>query len=137
MEVPTWVLMSAGIYFILSTVLYLALIIGLIVAWGKIKPVLDEVQQQVRRIGDKTDAIATTAKGTVDNIQQKTTQILGAAEESSAHVTQRIRAASAALTTLFVAARIYGFVRGLASHHRDGASARARGEKTTASPVQK
>lgn len=134
---PEWWLIVSALFFIASFLLNVALIVGGWIAWKRIGPVLEELKGQVQRVGEKTEAIATTAKSTMDNVQRKTVQILGAAEESSARVTQKIGAASTALTALFVAARIIGFMRGMARNPRDGAPARARGSKSFASPRRK
>ena len=107
-----WVIVS-GICFLLSLVLNAVLIFVALKAWGKIGPLVDEAQKLVHNVGDKATSITTTAKSTVDNIHNKTTHILGSAEEASAEVARKVSAASAAITAIFVVTRVVGALRGM------------------------
>lgn len=108
---PLWWFVISGICFLISVLFNVALIVGGIVAWGRVSPALSELRQQIHRLGDQTSDIASTAKSTVENVHDRTEQILGSAQEASAVATHRIGAASAALTVIFVAARIAAFMR--------------------------
>ena len=112
-----WLWVS-GICFGMSILFNIALIVGGIAAWRKIDPVLSELRDQVRRLGDKTSHIATTAENTVELVQHKATQILGTAETASAEVTRKVSGVSAALTALFVVTRVAGAIRGLMHQQR-------------------
>jgi hypothetical protein len=61
-------------------------------------------------------------KSTVDNIQTKTTSILGSAESASAEVTKKVSAASAAITAIFVVTRLVGAIRGMQPHENGKAA---------------
>ena len=113
-EIPTWWLLVSGIAFAFSALLNIGLIIGGIIAWGTISPLLTQAQTQIKSLGDKGNQIAEKAKDTVDIVHDRATGILGTAEEASGRVTQRIGAASAALTGIFVILRIAAFARGMA-----------------------
>src|SRR5690349_4354643 len=102
MELPTWWIVVSGLAFLISILLNAALIIGGVVVWGKLGPLLTEARDQVKRIGDKAADITTTAKSTVDTVHDRTEQILGTAQDASANAVQRIGAASTALTAIFV-----------------------------------
>jgi hypothetical protein len=110
----TWVVVS-GLAFLFSLLLNLALVY---VVLAKVVPLLTQLQHQVKTVGDKAGSITTTAKATVDNIHSKTTQILGGAEEASAEVVRKVSAASAALTAVFVVARLVGAIRGMQAQNQ-------------------
>ncbi len=114
---PAWLWVS-GICFGMSIVLNLALIVGGIIFWSKIGPLIEDLRNQVKRLGDRANDITSTAKQTVDIVHNRTEKILGSAEEASANVSQRIGAASTALTTAFIAMRVIGFVRGIANEQK-------------------
>lgn len=111
--IPAWWFAVSGICFGISILFNIALIVGGIIAWSRIGPVLTELRDQVRRLGEQGQHIAETARSTVDTVHDRTTRILGTAEDASARVTQKVGAASAALTGLFVVMRIVGFARGI------------------------
>jgi hypothetical protein len=110
--INSWVVVS-GLCFLFSLVLNVVLIIVAIMAWKKIGPLVGDVQKLVTNVGEKANNITTTAKSTVDNIHNKTTHILGSAEEASAEVARKVSAASAAITAIFVVTRIVGALRGM------------------------
>jgi len=112
-EIPGWWFWISGAAFLVSMLLNIGLIVGGIIAWGRIRPVLAEARDQLRRVGDKTSDIADKARSTVETVHDRTQRLLGTAEQSSAEVTKRIGAASAAITALFVGLRIAGYARGL------------------------
>ena len=114
---PAWLWVS-GICFGMSILTNLVLIGVAIAAWGKIGPLISDLRGQIKQLSDKVNAITSTAKSTVDIVHSRTEKILGGAEEASSTVSQKIGAASTALTTVFVAMRIVGFVRGLAKEER-------------------
>jgi hypothetical protein len=108
-----WVQIVFGISCVVSILVNLGVLITLLMIYKKLNPVLTEVQSQVKKLGEKGNEIAVTAKATVDRVHDRTEQMLGTAQNASAHVTQKVGAASAALTTVFVALRVFGFARGL------------------------
>lgn len=107
-----WVIVS-GLCFLFTLILNAVLIFVALKAWGKIGPLVEDVQKVVHNVGDKATSITTTAKSTVDNIHNKTTQILGSAEDASAEVARKVSAASAAITAIFVVTRVVGALRGM------------------------
>ena len=109
-----WVQIALGASAIMAMVLNVILAIVLVVLISKLNPLIAELRGQVKKLGDKGNEIATTAKATVDRVHDRTEQMLGTAQNASAQVTQKVGAASAALTALFVTLRILGFARGLA-----------------------
>jgi hypothetical protein len=111
MQLPLWWLILSGAAFLVSVLLNVALIIGGLMIWGKLGPLLSEARDQVKRIGDKASDITTTAKTTVDIVQQRTGQILGTAQEASTDMVQRIGAASTALTAIFVVLKVANYAR--------------------------
>jgi len=114
-EIPTAWLWVSGVCFALSALLNVGLIIGGIIAWGKIGPLVSELQKQVKQLGDKGNQIADKAKTTVDIMHNRAESILGSAEDASGRVAQKIGAASAALTGAFVLLRVLAFARGMAT----------------------
>lgn len=115
--IPTIWLWVSGISFALAALLNIGMIVGGIIAWGKISPLLTQAQTQIKSLGDKGNEIADKAKGTVEIVHDRASSILGTAEEASGRVTQRIGAASAALTGIFVILRIVAFAKGMAQTH--------------------
>jgi hypothetical protein len=107
-----WVVVSA-ISFLLSLILNAVLIFVAIKVWGQVGPLVKDVKELVQNVGQKATSITTTAKSTVDNIHNKTTHILGSAEEASGEVARKVSAASAAITAIFVVTRIVGALRGM------------------------
>ncbi len=112
-EIPLWWLIVSGIGFGVSIVLNIVLIGLGIAVWSRIGPLVADLRSQVKQLGDRANNITTTAKTTVDLVHDRTERILGSADEASASVSQKIGAASAALTTVFVILRIAAFARGL------------------------
>ena len=110
---PDWWFILSGVCFGISILFNIAFIVGGIIAWKKLSPSLTELQTTVRDLGAKGSDIAETARSTVENVHDRAEQILGSAQDASARVSQRVGAASAAITTLFVALRIFGYARGL------------------------
>src|SRR3954451_12242679 len=122
MQLPTWWIVFSGLAFLTSFLLNVGLIIGGVVVWGKLGPLLTEARDQVKRIGDKANDITTTAKSTVDTVQSRTGQILGTAQEASTDVLQKVAAASTALTAAFVVLRIASYARSLSSNGKKSRS---------------
>ena|SRR5687767_3189294 len=110
-----WVQTVFAISCIISIVVNVGVLIALFMIYTKLSPLLNELKGQVKRLGDKGNEIATTAKATVDRVHDRTEQVLGTAQNASAQVTQKVGAASTALTALFVTMRLLGFARGLAA----------------------
>ncbi len=110
-----WVQIVFGISCIVAILVNVGVLIALLMIYTKLSPLLTELRTQVKRLGDKGNEIATTAKATVDRVHDRTEQVLGTAQNASANVTQKVGAASTALTALFVTLRLLGFARGLAA----------------------
>lgn len=113
---PLWWLIVSGLCFLISIIFNVALIAGAVMAWKKVGPILEEVREKVHVVGDKTTSIAQTAQDTMEKVHSRTSQILGTAESTSTEVTRKVGRASAALTALFITARIVGALRGMAGH---------------------
>src|SRR5438067_10952057 len=110
---PTpWIWLS-GTTFALSIVLNLILIFAMIKVITTVLPLVNDLKAQIHTITTKVDGITTNVKSTVDNIQVKTTAILGSAEEASSEVTRKVGAASAAITAISVVTRLVGALRGM------------------------
>src|SRR2546421_10025816 len=114
-EFPVWWLYISGACFLMSILFNLALVI---IALTKVVPLIGELQGQVKRLGDKADGIATTAKSTVETVRARTGRILGEAEGASAEVSTKISSASKLLTAIFLGVRIAGFVKGMAEEKK-------------------
>ena len=108
-----WVQLVFGISCIVSILVNVGVLFALFMIYSKLTPLLNELKGQVKRLGDKGNEIATTAKATVDRVHDRTEQVLGTAQNASTQVTQKVGAASTALTALFVTLRVLGFARGL------------------------
>ena len=108
-----WVQIVFGVSCIVSILVNVGVLIALFMIYSKLSPLLNELKGQVKRLGDKGNEIATTAKATVDRVHDRTEQMLGTAQNASANVTQKVGTASAALTAVFVTLRVLGFARGL------------------------
>ncbi len=115
---PDWWIWVSGTTFALSIVLNIVLIVAVIKVVTTVLPLVNELKTQIHTITTKVDGITTNVKSTVDNIQVKTTAILGSAEEASAEVTKKVGAASAAITAIFVVTRLVGALRGMQQHER-------------------
>lgn len=118
MQLPAWWIVVSGLAFLISILLNAALIVGGIIAWGKVGPLLTEARDQVKRLGDRAADITATAKSTVDTVHDRTEQILGTAQEASSTAVQKIGAASTALTTIFVVLRIASYARSLTANKK-------------------
>lgn len=111
MLVPTWWVWFSGVYFVVSMVWSVVLIVGLIMVYNKVMPLISEARIQVRRVTEQAKGIATKASNTADIVHVHTQNFLGNANSAGNLVTQQARNIGAALTGVLIAARVVNFVR--------------------------
>ena len=111
LQVPTWWVIFSGTYFIISILWSAGLVVGLIIAYQKVMPLISETRLQVRRVTDQAKGIATKASNTADIVHVHTQNFLGNANSAGNLVTQQAKSIGAALTGVLIAARVINFVR--------------------------
>jgi hypothetical protein len=149
--IPSVWLWISGLAYGSSIILNVVLVGVVFGLWKKMGPLLEEIRHEVGVVGDKADTIASkvvnitskaenVASGVQDvadkahdaatatieivsHLRERATGLFGHAEEESERVIKRVGAASATLTTAFLAVRIAGAVRSLfAGHHESDGS---------------
>ena len=110
-QVPTWWVWISAVYFIISMVWSIGLIVGLLMVYKKVMPIIAESRIQVRRVTDKAKGIATKASNTAEIVHVQTQKFLGNANSAGNLVTQQARNIGAALTGVLIAAKVINFVR--------------------------
>ena len=110
-QVPTWWVWVSGIYFMVSMLWSVGLIVGLLMVYKKIMPIIAESRIQVRRVTDQAKGIASKASSTAEVVHVQTQKFLGNANSAGNLVTQQARTIGAALTGVLIAARVVNFVR--------------------------
>jgi hypothetical protein len=110
-QVPTWWVWVSSIYFIISIVWSVGLVIGLLLVYQKVMPIIAESRIQVRRVTDQAKGIASKASNTAEIVHVQTQKFLGNANSAGNLVTQQARTIGAALTGVLIAAKVISFVR--------------------------
>ena len=110
-QVPTWWVWVSSVYFIVSMLWSISLIVGLYMVYQKIMPILSESRIQVQRVSDQAKAIAAKASNTAGLVHNQTQKFLGNANSAGGLVTQQARTFGAAITGVLIAARVVQFVR--------------------------
>ena len=110
-EVPSWWVVASGIYFVISIIWSVSLVVGLLVAYKKVMPLLANARTQAQRVTGQAKAIAAKASNTADIVHAQTQHLLGNANQASNRVTGQARTVGSALTVLLVASRVVNFVR--------------------------
>lgn len=110
-QVPTWWVWVSSIYFIISILWSVGLIVGLFMVYQKVMPIIAESRIQVRRVTTQAKGIATKASSTAEIVHVQTQRFLGNANSAGNLVTQQARTIGAALTGVLIAARVVNFVR--------------------------
>ncbi len=110
-EVPGWWIWFSGMYFVISVLWSIGLIVGLVVVWQKVMPIVTEAKTQVRRVTDQAKSVAAKVSSTADIVHAQTQNLLGNASSTGNMVTRQARTVGAALTGVLVAARVINFVR--------------------------
>ena len=109
--VPTWWVWVSAIYFIISMLWSIGLVVGLFMVYKKVMPIIAESRIQVRRVTDQAKGIASKASSTAEVVHVQTQKFLGNANSAGNLVTQQARNIGAALTGVLIAARVINFVR--------------------------
>ena len=110
-QVPTWWVWVSSIYFIVSILWSMGLVVGLVLVYQKVMPIITESRQQVRRITDQAKSIAAKASSTAELVHVQTQRFVGNANSAGGLVTQQARTFGAAITGVLIAARVVKFVR--------------------------
>ena len=99
------------IVFRLQRLWSIGLIVGLIIVWQKVMPIVTEAKTQVRRVTDQAKSVAAKVSNTADIVHAQTQNLIGNASSAGNQVTRQARTVGAALTGILVAARVINFVR--------------------------
>ena len=110
-QVPTWWVWASGIYFVISMIWSVGLIIGLVIVYQKVMPLISESRIQIKRVTDQAKGIATKASSTAELVHLNTQKLIGNANSAGGLVTQQARTIGAALTGILIAAKVVTFVR--------------------------
>jgi hypothetical protein len=110
-EVPTWWVVISCIYFGVSIVWSVVLVVGMVKLYQKVMPVLTEARVQVKRVSNQAKGVALKASNTANIVHVHTQNLIGNANSTGFQVTSKARSVGAALTGLLVAARVMSFVR--------------------------
>ena len=110
-EVPAPWIWASLLYFIISIVWSVVLVVGMILLYKKIMPVLTEARTQVKRVSNQAKGVAMKASNTANIVHVHTQNLLGNANSTGFQVTSKARSVGAALTGVLVAARVMNFVR--------------------------
>jgi len=110
-QVPTWWVWFSSIYFLISMLWSVGLVIGLLTVYQKVMPIIAESRIQVKRVTEQAKGIAAKASNTADIVHVQTQKFLGNANSAGSLVTQQARTIGAALTGVLIAARVVKFVR--------------------------
>ena len=81
-QVPTWWVWVSAIYFIVSMLWSVGLIVGLLMIYQKVMPILAESRIQVRRVTDQAKGIASKASNTAEIVHVQTQKFLGNANSA-------------------------------------------------------
>ena len=111
LNVPAWWLVFSGLYFVVSIVWSMALVIGLFFVYKKAMPVLNEARTQAKRVTGQARSIAAKASNTADIVHAQTQHLLGNANRAGSLATKQARSVGTALTVVLVAARVMNFAR--------------------------
>ena len=110
-EVPIWWLVVSFLYFVFSIVWSIVLVVGMVLLYQKVMPVLTEARTQVKRVSGQAKGVAMKASNTANIVHVHTQNLIGNANSTGFQVTSKARSVGAALTGLLVAARVMNFVR--------------------------
>ncbi len=110
-EVPSWWILASFLYFVISIVWSVVLVVGMFKLYQKVMPVLTEARTQVKRVSNQAKGVAMKASNTANIVHVHTQNLLGNANSTGFQVTSKARGVGAALTGVLVAARVMNFVR--------------------------
>ncbi len=82
-EFPSWVVYSAGVFFIVQIVLTICLIVAVIRIVGVVKevaPKVEAISVKVTEIGDKVEDLTETVRSTAETVGARAKSISGSAE---------------------------------------------------------
>lgn len=112
-QVPDWWIWISVIYFVISIAWSVGLVIGLVIMYRKVMPIVTEARGQVQRIGEQAKSVASKASGTAELVHVQTQKLLGTANNAGSLVTTQARNVGAAITGVMIVARVVTFVRRL------------------------
>ncbi len=110
-EVPSSWIWASSIYFVVSIIWSVVLVVGMFILYKKVMPVLTEARTQVKRVSNQAKGIALKASSTANLVHVHTQNLIGNANSTGSQVTSKARSVGAALTGVLVAARVMNFVR--------------------------
>lgn len=110
-QVPSYWIVASSIYFCISILWSVGLVIGMVLLYKKTMPVLTEARVQLRRVSNQAKSVAIKASNTADIVHAQTQNLIGNAHSAGNDVTRQARTVGAALTGVLVAARVVNFVR--------------------------
>lgn len=110
-QVPTWWVWVSSIYFVVSMLWSIGLVVGLVMVYQKVMPIIAESRLQVRRVTNQAKGIAAKASSTAEIVHVQTQRFVGNANSAGSLVTQQARTLGAAITGVLIAARVVQFVR--------------------------
>ena len=119
MLLPGWWVILSGIFFAVGIAFTVLLIVGGLVAWRKVGPLIGELQQKVHSVGESTSRIAGRAETVVEMVQAKTATVLDGIEATSTAVTRRLSSAGGIVVAAYVAARVVSMMRARAGLRRE------------------
>lgn len=82
-QIPAWVIIFAGIFFVVQTLFTLGLLVGLFFvarALAQLGPKVAAIGDKVHDIGVKVEDLTTTVKATVDNVGGRAKSVAGSAD---------------------------------------------------------
>ena len=110
-QVPIWWVWISSLYFAISMLWSVGLVVGLVMVYRKVMPLVVESRVQVKRVTDRAKGIAAKASKTAELVHVNTQKFVGNANSAGSLVTQQARTIGAALTGVLIAARVVKFVR--------------------------
>lgn len=110
-QVPALWFWASLIYFCISILWSCAMLIGALLIYRKVMPLVNETRIQVRRVSDQARSVALHAAHTAEVVHAQTQHLLGTASQAGAIATRPARTLGAAVTGMLAAARVVNFVR--------------------------
>jgi len=111
LEVPAYWFWASSIYFVVSIIWSIVLVVGMFMLYKKVMPVVTEARTQVKRVSNQAKGVAMKASNTANIVHVHTQNLIGNANSTGFQVTSKARSVGAALTGVLVAARVMNFVR--------------------------
>ena len=110
-EVPVWWLYASGIYFALSLLWTIGLTIGLLIAYKRIVPKIQELRAQMVKVTTQAQVVATKASNTASIVQKSTQGLIGDSKSAGSLVTKQAQTLGTLLTVATVTAKAVKVVK--------------------------